>query len=62
MYVPIVTLLAKGNVKLWKQLNEGFKKPVYWNAYPTKIETSMIKNLDDNNYTRFPLDGSFQGV
>ena len=20
------------------------------------------KNLDDNNYTRFPLDGSFQGV
>ena len=59
LYVPIVTLLAKGNVKLWKQLNERFKRPVYWNAYTTKMET---KNLDDNNYTRFPLDGSFQGV
>ena len=42
-----------------KQLNEGFKKPVYWNAYITKIES---KNLDNNIHTRFPLDASFQGV
>ena len=31
LYVPIVTLSAKGNVKLSKQFNEGFKRPVYWN-------------------------------
>ena len=38
-----------------KQLNEGFKRSVYWNEYKSKIET---KNL----VTRFPLDASFQGV
>ena len=31
LYVPIVTLSAEDNVKLVKQLNEGFKRPVYWN-------------------------------
>ena len=30
-YVPIVTLSTKGNVNLLKQLNEGFKRSVYWN-------------------------------
>ena len=33
LYVPIVTLSTKDNMKLTKQLNEGFKKPVYWNEY-----------------------------
>ena len=33
MYVPIVTLLTKDNVNLTKQLNEGFKRSVYWNEY-----------------------------
>ena len=59
LYVPIVTLSSKENVKLVKLLEEGFKKPVYWNEYQTKIET---RNLDNNNLTRFPLDASFQGV
>ena len=40
-------------------MEEGFKRPVYWNEYQTKIET---RNLDNNNFTRFPLDASFQGV
>ena len=31
LYVPIVTLSTKENVNLTKQLNEGFKRPVYWN-------------------------------
>ena len=35
-YAPIVTLSSKDNVKLTKQLNEGFKRPVYWNKYKTK--------------------------
>ena len=59
LYVPIVTLSSKDNVKLVKLLEEGFKRPVYWNEYQTKIET---RNLDNNNLTRFPLDASFQGV
>ena len=42
-----------------KQLNEGFKRSVYWNEYKSKIET---KTADNNNVTRFPLDVSFQGV
>ena len=50
LHVPIVTL--SGNVKLVKPLEEGFKRPVYWNEYQTKIES---KNLGNNNFTRFPL-------
>ena len=37
-YVSIVTLSTKDNVNLTKQLNEGFKRPVYCNEYKTKIE------------------------
>ena len=59
LYVPIVTLSSKDNVKLVKLLEEGFEKPAYWNEYQTKIET---KDLDNNNLTRFLLDASFQGV
>ena len=59
LYVPVVTLSTKDNVNLTKQLDEGFKRSVYWNEYKSKIET---KNLDANNVTRFPLDASFQGV
>ena len=59
LYVPVVTLSTKDNVNLTKQLDEGFKRSVYWNEYKSKIET---KNLDANNATRFPLDASFQGV
>ena len=39
LYVPIVTLSSKGNVKLVKLLEDGFKRPLYWNEYQTKIET-----------------------
>ena len=30
-YVPVVTLSSKDNVKLIKLLEEGSKRPVYWN-------------------------------
>ena len=59
LYVPVVTLSTKDNVNLTKQLNEEFKRSVYWNKYESKIET---KNLHANNVTRFPLDAPFQGV
>ena len=60
MYVPIVTLSTKDNVYLTKQQNEGFKRPVYWNEYKSKIETKEIN--ESRNPERFPLDVSFQGV
>ena len=31
LHVPVVTLSTKVNVNLTKQLNEGFKRSVYWN-------------------------------
>ena len=57
--MPLVALSTKDKVNLIKQLSEGFKRPVYWNEYKTKIES---KYLDDNNLTRFYLDASFEGV
>ena len=36
LYVPIVTLSSKDNVKLVKLLEEGFKRPAYWNEYQTQ--------------------------
>ena len=59
LYVPIVTVSTKDNINLTKQLNEGFKRLMYWNKYKSKIET---KTADNNNVTRFPLDAYFQGV
>ena len=59
LFVPIVTLSSKDNVKMVKLLEEGFKRPVYWNEYQTKIET---RNSDNDNLTRFSPDASFQGV
>ena len=59
MNVPVVTLSTKDNENLAKQLDEGFKRPVHWNEYKSKIE---IKTADNNNVTRFPLDASFQGA
>ena len=59
LYVPIVTLSTKDNAKLAKLLEGGFNRPAYWNEYQTKIGP---RNLDNNNFIRFPLDASFQGV
>ena len=59
LYVPIATLSTKDNVNLTEQLNEGFKRSVYWNECKSKIET---KEADANNLKRFLLDASFQGV
>ena len=31
LYVPIVTLSSRDNVKLLKLLEEWLKRPIYWN-------------------------------
>ena len=60
LYVPIVTLSTKDNPNLTKQLNEGFKRTIYWNQYVSKPfpETPHKKT----GITRFALDAAIQGV
>ena len=42
LYVPIVTLSVEDNSKLSKLLNEGCKRPIYWNEY--KVTPNKIRN------------------
>ena len=60
LYVPVVTLSTKDNTNLTKQLNEGFKRTIYWNQYVSKPfpETPHKKT----GITRFALDAALQGV
>ena len=44
LYVPVDTLLAKGNQKLLKLLSKRFERSVYWNEYKTKRETKGTAN------------------
>ena len=37
LYFPIITLSIKDNVNLTNQLNERFRRSVYWNEYKSKI-------------------------
>ena len=59
LYVPIVTLLTDDNVKLTKQLSEGFKRSVYWNQYKTGTKTTNAGNSNPKRMLLF--DVSFQG-
>ena len=62
-YVPIGTLSIEDNSKLSNLLNEGFKRPIYWNEY--KVNPNQIVEIADANeekYIRELLDSSCQGV
>ena len=59
LYLHVVTLSTKDNVKFTKQLNEGFKRSAYWNQHKTQIKS---RNLNNINPLRIILDASFQGV
>ena len=63
LYVPIVTLSIEDNSKLTKLLNEGFKRPIYWNEY--KVTPNKIVEIADDNdakHIRKLLNSSCQGV
>ena len=63
LYVPIVTLSIEDNSKLTKLLNEGFKRPIYWNEY--KVDPYKVIELpavNDVKYIRELLDSSCQGA
>ena len=58
LHVPIVILSTKDSVNLTKQLNEGFKRSVYWNS----CETKPAKVIEKGKNIYEPLNASFQGV
>ena len=63
LYVPIVTLSIEDNFELTKLLNEGFKRPIYWNEYKvTPNKVVEIAAVNDVTYIRELLDSSCQGV
>ena len=39
IYIPLVTLPTKGNVKLTKQLIDGYKWSIYWNKCLSHVFT-----------------------
>ena len=63
LYAPVVTLSVEDNVKLVKQLNEGFKRPIYWNKYMV-IDNKVVEiaAVNAENHIREWLDSSYQGV
>ena len=60
LYVLVVTLSTKDNNNLTKQLNDGFKRTIYWNQYVSKPFTEEAANK--TGIIRFALDEAFQGV
>ena len=62
-YVPVVTLSIEDNSKLTKLLNEGFKRPIYWNEYKvTPNKVVEIAAVNDVTCIRELLNSSCQGV
>ena len=60
LYVPVVTLSTKDNNNLTKQLNEGFKRTIYWNQYVSKPFTKQA--AIKTRITSIALDAAFQEV
>ena len=58
LHVPLVTLSTKDSANLIKQLNEGFKRSVYWNSY----EKRPAKVIEQGKNLYELLNASFQGV
>ena len=60
LYVLVVTLSTKDNNNLTKQLNDGFKRSIYWNQYVSKTFSETLHKKTGIN--RLALDVAFQGV
>ena len=60
LYVLVFTLSTEDSVKLSEQLDEGFKRPVYWNKYKV-IDNSVvgIAATNTNKYIKEYLDASY---
>ena len=58
--VPVVTLLTENNIKLTKQLNDGFKGSVYWNKYRMIPNNKKEPPNNGTRYIREFLDANYQ--
>ena len=58
LYVQVLTLSTKDDVKLTKQLSEGFKSSLYWNKYKVIPNKQVAANVQ----IRELIDASYQGV
>ena len=63
LYVPVFTLSTEDNVKLVKQLNEGFKRSVYWNKYKV-IDNKVVETAaaNEEKHIKELIDSSYQGA
>ena len=63
LYVPVVTLSAEDSARLTKQLDDRFKRPVYWNKYKV-IDNKIVEIAPANEEgpIRELLDLSYEGV
>ena len=57
LYIPVVTLSTKDNVKLLQQLKSNFKRKINWNK-----NESSIKTFAQNRYLNYLINPSFQSV
>ena len=55
-------VLTDDNVKLKEQLNEGFKRSVYWNKYRVILDKKDIGANNNPKQVRELLDTSYDGV
>ena len=56
-FITAATLSTQNNVKLFKQLEPGFKRTINWNKHQFKEE-----NQPQNRHLDFLIDPSFQSV
>ena len=56
-YVLVVTLSTQDNAKLIDKLKSGFKRPIHWNKYQSKITPQVQKR-----YLELSIDPGCQGV
>ena len=57
LYVPVVTLSTRNNLKLLQNSNSGFKRTINWNKYQTKVSKEK-----QNEYLDYLIDLNFQGM
>ena len=60
--VPVVNLSAEDSAKLAKELDEGFKRPVYWNKYKVIPHKQGTVNANIEKPIRELLDSTYEGV
>ena len=47
LYVPVITLSIKDNIKFWENIKQGFKRTISWNKYRSEITTQPKNNIWD---------------